>query len=80
MACYTIYKCKKCNRTCVLSGCSNSPGSKYVRTCIPVGTGSAKFMEWVCSDCDPEGVERYKEIHDVAFKNGLCPWLEAPVM
>jgi len=75
MACFTKYKCKKCNKLVVLSGCSNSSGNEYIRKCIPVGTGSALYCEWICADCDPAAIEEYSRINQIPISNGHCPWL-----
>ncbi len=75
--CFSKHRCKKCGRLVALIGCSNELGNEYIRKCIPVGVGSGLYMEWICSDCNPNAIEKYSIIHQMGISNGHCPWVDA---
>lgn len=68
-----LYGCIKCKDLVVTYHDGASP--LYHKRAIPVGKGSALYMEWLCADCDPVAIEKYAKVNEIGHRLGNTPWI-----
>jgi len=59
--------CKKCNRHIGSKDiCECGAGNKYkfIKKCMPCGSGSGLYDYFICAECDPISVKRFIDIQN----------------